>query len=287
MSKVKLAVIGGSGVYDIETLTDIEERHISTPFGDPSDSIVIGTLSGKRIAFLPRHGRGHRLTPSEVPYRANIWALKSLGVERIISISACGSLKEKYAPRHIVIPDQVYDNTKIRDYSFFGDGLVAHIGLADPFCPHLRQVLHEAVEKAGGTVHMGGTFIVIEGPRFSTRGESNIYRSWGVDIIGMTAVPEAQLAREAEICYATMAHVTDYDVWHEEEEAVNVEMLIANLMANAALSKTAITKLVPMLTDERPCDCGSAVSTAIITRRDVIPKAKIEQLGPIVAKYAS
>ncbi len=287
MSKVKLAVIGGSGVYDIESLTDIEERHISTPFGDPSDSIVIGTLSGKRIAFLPRHGRGHRLTPSEVPYRANIWALKSLGVERIISISACGSMKEKYAPRHIVIPDQVYDNTKIRDYSFFGDGLVAHIGLADPFCPHLRQVLHEAVEKAGGTVHMGGTFIVIEGPRFSTRGESNIYRSWGVDIIGMTAVPEAQLAREAEICYATMAHVTDYDVWHEEEEAVNVEMLIANLMANAALSKTAITKLVPMLTDERPCDCGSAVSTAIITRRDVIPKAKIEQLGPIVAKYAS
>ncbi len=287
MSKVKLAVIGGSGVYDIETLTEIEERHISTPFGDPSDSIVIGTLSGKRIAFLPRHGRGHRLTPSEVPYRANIWALKSLGVERIISISACGSMKEKYAPRHIVIPDQVYDNTKIRDYSFFGDGLVAHIGLADPFCPHLRQVLHEAVEKAGGTVHMGGTFIVIEGPRFSTRGESNIYRSWGVDIIGMTAVPEAQLAREAEICYATMAHVTDYDVWHEEEEAVNVEMLIANLIANAALSKTAITKLVPMLTDERPCDCGSAVSTAIITRRDVIPKAKIEQLGPIVAKYAS
>ena len=287
MSEVKLAVIGGSGVYDIETLTDIEERHISTPFGDPSDSIVIGTLSGKRIAFLPRHGRGHRLTPTEVPYRANIWALKSLGVERIISISACGSMKEKYAPRHIVIPDQIYDNTKRRDYSFFGDGLVAHIGIADPFCPHLRQVLYEAVKRAGGTVHMGGTFIVIEGPRFSTRGESNIYRSWGVDIIGMTAVPEAQLAREAEICYATMAHVTDYDVWHEEEESVNVEMLIANLMANAALSKAAITELVPMLGDERPCDCGSTVSTAIITSRDVIPETKIEQLGPIVAKYVS
>lgn len=287
MSDVKLAVIGGSGVYDIEALTDIEERHISTPFGDPSDSIVIGSLSGKRIAFLPRHGRGHRLTPSEVPYRANIWALKSLGVERIISISACGSMKEKYAPRHIVLPDQVYDNTKRRDYSFFGDGLVAHIGIADPFCSHLRQVLYEAVKRAGGTVHMGGTFIVIEGPRFSTRGESNIYRSWGVDIIGMTAVPEAQLAREAEICYATMAHVTDYDVWHEEEEAVNVEMLIANLMANAALSKAAITELVPMVTHERHCDCASAVSTAIITRRDVIPKAKIEQLGPIVAKYIS
>jgi 5'-methylthioadenosine phosphorylase len=287
MSEVTLAVIGGSGVYDIEALTDIEERHISTPFGDPSDSIVIGTLSGKRIAFLPRHGRGHRLTPSEVPYRANIWALKSLGVERIISISACGSMKDRYVPRHIVIPDQVYDNTKRRDYSFFGDGLVAHIGIAEPFCPHLRQVLHQAVERAGGTVHMGGTFIVIEGPRFSTRGESNIYRSWGVDIIGMTAVPEAQLAREAEICYATMAHVTDYDVWHEEEEAVNVEMLIANLMANAALSKAVITELVPLVTDERHCDCSSAVSTAIITSRDVIPEAKIEQLGPIVAKYIS
>jgi 5'-methylthioadenosine phosphorylase len=287
MSEVKLAVIGGSGVYDIEALANVEERHISTPFGDPSDSIVIGTLSGRQIAFLPRHGRGHRLMPTEVPYRANIWALKSLGVERIISISACGSMKEKYVPRHIVIPDQIYDNTKKRDYSFFGDGLVAHIGIADPFCPHLRQVLYEAVKRAGGTVHMGGTFIVIEGPRFSTRGESNIYRSWGVDIIGMTAVPEAQLAREAEICYATMAHVTDYDVWHEEEESVNVEMLIANLMANAALSKEAITELVPMLGGERPCDCGSAVSTAIITRRDVIPNTKIEQLGPIVAKYIS
>jgi 5'-methylthioadenosine phosphorylase len=287
MSEVTLSVIGGSGVYEIEALTDIEERNISTPFGDPSDSIVIGTLSGKRIAFLPRHGRGHRLTPSEVPYRANIWALKSLGVERIISISACGSMKDRYVPRHIVIPDQVYDNTKRRDYSFFGDGLVAHIGIAEPFCPHLRQVLHQAVERAGGTVHMGGTFIVIEGPRFSTRGESNIYRSWGVDIIGMTAVPEAQLAREAEICYATMAHVTDYDVWHEEEEAVNVEMLIANLMANAALSKAVITELVPLVTDERHCDCSSAVSTAIITSRDVIPEAKIEQLGPIVAKYIS
>jgi len=285
MSDVKLAVIGGSGVYDIEALTDVEEQSISTPFGDPSDAIVIGTLSGVRIAFLPRHGRGHRLTPTEVPYRANIWALKSLGVERIISISACGSMKEKYQPRHIVIPDQIYDNTKNRDYSFFGDGLVAHIGIADPFCPHLRPILGAAAEKTGGRVHMDGTFITIEGPRFSTRGESNIYRSWGIDIIGMTAVPEAQLAREAEICYATMAHVTDYDVWHEEEEAVNVEMLIANLMANAALSKQTIAELVPMLTDERPCDCGQTLSAAIITQRDMIPQEKVEQLGPIVAKY--
>lgn len=285
MSEVKLAVIGGSGVYDMEQLADVEQRRISTPFGDPSDSITVGTLSGKRVAFLPRHGRGHRLTPSEVPYRANIWALKSLGVERIISISACGSMREEYAPRHIVIPDQIYDNTKKRDLTFFGDGLVAHIGIADPFCPHLREILGQAVRQAGGTVHMGGTFITIEGPRFSTRGESNIYRSWGVDIIGMTAVPEAQLAREAEICYATMAHVTDYDVWHEEEEAVNVEMLIANLMANAALSKQAILELVPLLTDERPCDCGQTLAAAMITQRDVIPREKTEQLGPIVAKY--
>ena len=285
MSEVKLAVIGGSGVYDIEALTEVEERRISTPFGDPSDTLIIGTLSDKRIAFLPRHGRGHRLTPSEVPYRANIWALKSLGVERIISISACGSMKTAYAPRHIVIPDQIYDNTKQRDYSFFGNGLVAHVGTADPFCPHLRQVLHEAALRAGGTVHMGGTFITIEGPRFSTRGESLIYRSWGVDIIGMTAVPEAQLAREAEICYATMAHVTDYDVWHEEEEAVNVEMLIANLMANAALSKKIIAGLVPLLGDERPCECGHALATAFITQRDLIPQPTIERLGPIVAKY--
>jgi 5'-methylthioadenosine phosphorylase len=285
MSDVKLAVIGGSGVYDMEDLSDVEERTVPTPYGDPSDSIVLGTLAGTRIAFLPRHGRGHRLTPSEVPYRANIWALKSLGVERIISISACGSMKHKYEPRHIVIPDQIYDNTKKRDYSFFGDGLVAHIGIAEPFCPHLRGVLYQAAQAAGGTVHFGGTFITIEGPRFSTRGESTIYRSWGVDIIGMTAVPEAQLAREAEICYATMAHVTDYDVWHEEEEAVNVEMLIANLMANAALSKTTIADLVPLLGEERPCDCGSALSTAIITQRDVIPEEKIEELGPIVAKY--
>jgi 5'-methylthioadenosine phosphorylase len=285
MSEVKVAVIGGSGVYDMEALTDVEERHISTPFGDPSDSIVIGTLSGVRIAFLPRHARGHRLTPTEVPYRANIYALKSLGVERIISISACGSMKEKYEPRHVVIPDQIYDNTKLRELSFFGEGLVAHIGIAEPFCADLREVLYRAVQRAGGTVHMGGTFITIEGPRFSTRGESNIYRSWGVDIIGMTAVPEAQLAREAEICYATMAHVTDYDVWHEEEEAVNVEMLIANLLANATLSKKTIAELVPTLPDERSCDCGQALSTALITQRDLIPREKVEQLGPIAAKY--
>jgi 5'-methylthioadenosine phosphorylase len=285
MSEVKLGVIGGSGVYDIEALTDIEERSIQTPYGNPSDSIVIGSLAGTRVAFLPRHGRGHRLTPSEVPYRANIWALKSLGVERVISVSACGSMKEAYAPRDIVIPDQIYDNTKKRDYSFFGEGLVAHVAIAEPYCPHLSQQLFHAVREQGGVVHMGGTFVIIEGPRFSTRSESSIYRSWGVDIIGMTAVPEAQLAREAEICYATMAHITDYDVWHEEEEAVNVEMLIENLLANAALSKKTIEALVPRLTTERPCDCGKALATAFITQRDRIPGSRIDELGPIVSKY--
>ena len=285
MSEVKLGVIGGSGVYDMEALTDIEERSIQTPYGNTSDSIVIGSLAGTRVAFLPRHGRGHRLTPTEVPYRANIWALKSLGVERIISVSACGSMKEAYAPRDIVIPDQIYDNTKKRDYSFFGEGLVAHLSIAEPFCPHLSHQLFQAAGEQGGNVHMGGTFVIIEGPRFSTRSESSIYRSWGVDIIGMTAVPEAQLAREAEICYATMAHITDYDVWHEEEESVNVEMLIENLMANAALSKRTIEALVPRLTADRPCGCGTALATAFITQRDRIPSSKIDELGPLVSRY--
>jgi 5'-methylthioadenosine phosphorylase len=285
MSEIKLAVIGGSGVYDMEALEDVEELHISTPFGEPSDVIITGTLSDRPIAFLPRHGRGHRLTPSEVPYRANIWALKRLGVERIISINACGSMKIEYEPRHIVIPDQIYDNTKTREYTFFGDGLVAHIGIAEPFCTPLRQILHEATVRAGGTVHMDGTFITIEGPRFSTRGESNIYRSWGIDIIGMTAIPEAPLAREAGICYATMAHVTDYDVWLEEEEAVNVEMLIANLQANAALSKQTIAELVPLLPEERTCGCADALASAIITRHDLIPEDKVNQLRPIVGQH--
>jgi 5'-methylthioadenosine phosphorylase len=220
-----------------------------------------------------------------VPYRANIWALKSLGVQRIISISACGSMRKRYHPRDVVIPNQIYDNTRKRDYSFFGQGLVAHVSFAEPFCPHLSGLLHDAVTAAGGKVHVGGTFLTIEGPRFSTKGESRIYRSWGVDIIGMTAVPEAQLAREAEICYATMAHVTDYDVWHKEEAPVTVEMLIDNLTANAALSKRSIAALVPLLTDDRPCSCGEALSTAIITRRDLISQATIERLGPIVSKY--
>jgi 5'-methylthioadenosine phosphorylase len=286
MDQVRIGVIGGSGVYQMETLTDIEEVRISTPFGDPSDAVTVGTLAGQRIAFLPRHGVGHRIMPTEVNSRANIYALKSLGVERIISVTACGSMKEKYAPRHIVIPDQIFDQTKERrNYTFFGNGLVVHIGLAEPFCPDLSRLTYEAVKKTGATVHMGGTFLAIEGPRFSTKGESRIYRQWGVDIIGMTAAPEAALAREAEICYAAMAHVTDYDVWHETEESVTVAMLIENLMANAALTKEAIQYLVPTIPQERACECATALSNAIITQRDLIPDRVKKDLDLLIGKY--
>jgi len=283
---VRIGVIGGSGIYQIEALKDVEEVRIKTPFGDPSDSIVIGTLAGVRIAFLPRHGRGHRIMPTEVNSRANIYALKTLGVERLISITACGSLREDFAPRHIVIPDQIYDHTKARrPYTFFGNGLVVHISFAQPFCPELSQLVYEAVKKTGATVHKGGTFITIEGPRFSTKGESRVYRQWGMDIIGMTAVPEAQLAREAEICYAAMAHVTDYDVWHEAEEPVTVAMVIENLMANAAVTKQALAHLAPTIPVQRSCECATALATAIITQKDLIPEEVKRDLAPLVGKY--
>jgi len=286
MAEARIAVIGGSGVYQMEALRNVEEVKIATPFGDPSDSIMIGTLAGVRIAFLPRHGRGHRIMPTEVNSRANIWALKSLGVERIISISACGSMKEQYAPRTVVIPDQIYDQTKARrPYTFFGQGLVAHISFDEPYCPELSQLVYQAVQKTGARVHKGGTFLTIEGPRFSSKGESRIYRQWGVDIIGMTAVPEAQLAREAEICYCTMAHVTDYDVWHETAVPVTVSMLIENLLANAALTKRAIEYLVPTVPAERHCPCATALSTAIITQKNLIPAKVKQDLGIIVGKY--
>ncbi|RLC76912.1 MAG: S-methyl-5'-thioadenosine phosphorylase [Chloroflexi bacterium] len=286
MEKVRIGIIGGSGLYQMEGLTDIEEVKISTPFGDPSDAIVIGTLEGERVAFLPRHGRGHRFMPSEVNYRANIWALKSLGVERIISVTACGSMKEEIAPRDIVIPDQLFDNTKgKRAYTFFGEGIVVHISFAEPFCPELSELLYQAVKKTGARVHRGGTFITIEGPRFSTKGESRIYRQWGVDIIGMTAVPEAQLAREAEICYAAMAHVTDYDVWHESEEPVTVEMVIKNLLANLKVAQEALRYLIPTIPKERHCTCGRALADAIITQRDMIPPELKEKLDLLIGKY--
>lgn len=282
---VRLAIIGGSGLYEMPGLREIEEQNIDTPFGKTSAPIVMGTLEGKRVAFLARHGIGHHITPSEVPYSANIYALKSLGVERIVSISACGSLQEEFAPGHIVIPDQIYDNTHKRARSFFGEGLVAHISVADPFCADLSDQLETAVRAAGGIAHRGGSFITIEGPRFSTKAESNTYRSWGMSIIGMTASPEAFLAREAEICYATMAHVTDYDVWHVSEAPVTVEMVIQTLNKNTALAQDAVRVLAGNLKHQRDCDCEHALATALITRPDVIPAETRQKLDLLVNKY--
>lgn len=284
---IRIGVIGGSGLYQMPQLAAVEERTVDTPFGKPSDTIITGTLHGIRVAFLPRHGRGHVFLPTEVPYRANIYALKSLGVERIISISACGSLREDYAPGHIVIPDQLFDNTKQRpDRTFFGNGLVAHVGVDRPFCPDLSRMLAQSTRAVGGTVHEGGAFITIEGPRFSTKAESNVYRSWGMSLVGMTTSPEAQLAREAEICYAVMAHVTDYDVWHESEEPVTVEMVIQILNANLHLAQEAIAHLAPILAQaERSCSCPDALASAVITDRGRISAEIIGRLKPILAKY--
>ena len=283
--QVTLAIIGGSGLYAMPGLHETREYNVDTPFGQTSAPIVVGTLEGQRLAFLARHGIGHHITPTDVPYRANIYALKSLGVQRIVSVSACGSLKEDLPPGHVVVPDQIYDNTHGRARSFFGEGLVAHISVASPFCPETSTVLETAVREAGGTVHSGGTFITIEGPRFSTKGESMTYRAWGMSIIGMTASPEAFLAREAEICYATMAHITDYDVWHESEAPVTVDMVIQTLNKNTVLAQEAVRRLVKSLTPERHCDCKHALSTALITRRDVIPPATLQKLDLLVHKY--
>ena len=283
--QVTLAIIGGSGLYAMPGLHETREYNLDTPFGRTSAPVVVGTLEGQRVAFLARHGLGHHITPSDVPYRANIYALKSLGVQRIVSVSACGSLKEDLSPGHIVVPDQIYDNTHGRARSFFGEGLVAHISVANPFCLETSAVLEIAVREAGGTVHSGGTFITIEGPRFSTKGESMTYRAWGMSIIGMTASPEAFLAREAEICYATMAHITDYDVWHESEAPVTVDMVIQTLHKNTALAQEAVRRLVKILKPERHCECKHALSTALITRRDVIPPATLQKLDLLVHKY--
>ena len=283
--QVTLAIIGGSGLYSMQGLSDTRQYDIDTPFGKTSAPIVVGTLEGLRVAFLARHGIGHHITPTEVPYRANIYALKSLGVQRIVSVSACGSLREEFAPGHIVIPDQIYDNTHGRARSFFGDGLVAHVSVADPFCEETSDQLESAVGEAGGVVHRGGSFITIEGPRFSTRAESNTYRMWGMSIIGMTASPEVFLAREAEICYATMAHVTDYDVWHVSEAPVTVEMVINTLNKNTALAQEAVRLLAKNLKPERTCDCEHALSTALITHRDAIPSDTRKKLDLLINKY--
>lgn len=286
MSSIELAVIGGSGLYDMAGLTDIEEIDITTPFGKPSDTIKVGTLHERRIAFLPRHGRGHLLTPTEVPYRANIFALKTLGVKYIISVSACGSLKENIAPGHVVIPDQLFDFTKKRETSFFDGGIVAHITVAEPFSVEFSEALSKAVKVCGGNVHDGGTFITIEGPRFSTKGESNIFRSWGMSIIGMTTSPEAYLAMEAEIAYACMAHVTDYDVWHDDEGPVTVEMVIKTLMGNTELAQKSISYLVETM-DEWAGNFSAhhALKDAIISDRTKISNTKRTELTPLIHKY--
>ncbi len=277
-----LGVIGGSGLYAMSGLEAVEEREIQTPFGAPSTPVVIGTLEGCRVAFLARHGLGHHLSPGEVNYRANIYALKSLGVRRMLSVSACGSLREDYAPGHIVIPDQLFDYTKDRKRSFFEDGLVAHVGVADPFCPRLSSQLAAAMRVTGARTHAGGTFITIEGPRFSTRGESNTYRAWGMSIIGMTTSPEAFLAREAEMCYTVMAHVTDYDVWHESEEAVSVEMVIRTLQKNTEYAQEGIRNLVKQLDMAQTCTCESALSSALITNPNAITPEARERLALLV-----
>jgi 5'-methylthioadenosine phosphorylase len=289
MSEIEIAVIGGSGLYDMDGLTNVETILPSTPYGNPSDEITIGTLNGSRLAFLPRHGRGHVLTPSEIPYRANIYALKTMGVRYIISVSACGSLQEEYAPGHVVIPDGLVDFTKgKRQHTFFGNGLVAHVGVAQPFSPRLSAALADATKKSGGTVHRGGTFITIEGPRFSTKAESNLFRQWGMGIIGMTSSPEAFLAAEAEIAYACMAHVTDYDVWHDSKEPVTVEMVIRIVSANTRLAQDTIAQMASTKSEwagDFPEHNAMRNALDLVGDWNNIPDEVAANLTPIIEKY--
>jgi 5'-methylthioadenosine phosphorylase len=289
MPQAKIGVIGGSGLYRMEGMTDVEEVNIQTPFGNPSDVITIGNVSGVPMAFLPRHGRGHRISPTEIPVRANIWALKSLGVEWVISVSAVGSLREHIAPRDLIIPDQLFDRTKSRVNSFYEGGIVVHCTFAEPFCPTLSKLLLESAHELGDVkVHEGGTYVCMEGPLFSTKAESNTYRKWGMDIIGMTALPEAKLAREAELCYAVIACATDYDCWHETEESVTVEMVIGNLSANVANAQRILQKVAQRIPADRSavaCDCASALATAIITDRSLIPAEVKERYSLLIGKY--
>ncbi len=280
--RISLGVIGGSGLYAMPGLTDVREQKINTPFGDPSDAVITGALNGKRIAFLPRHGRGHRFNPSEVNYRANIYALKSLGITHVLSVSACGSLREHLQPRHIVVPGQLFDNTRgKRAASFFDNGIVGHISVGSPFSQSLSAAVVEAVRASGGTAHAGGTLITIEGPRFSTKAESIAFRAWGCDIIGMTACPEAFLAREAEMDFAIMAHVTDYDVWHEEEGEVTVEMVVERLHANLAVAQTAIGHLLNAV-DALPHESAGAVKYAVMTSKNIVSPEALERVKLIV-----
>ena len=282
---ITIGIIGGSGLYDMAELTDRDERSVTTPFGDPSAPYVVGTLRGKRVAFLARHGAGHRFTPSELNYRANIYGFKTLGVEYILSASAVGSLKEEYKPMDLLIPDQFMDRTRGRISTFFGGGLVAHVGFAHPFCSPLSDIAYRSAQAAGATVHKGGTYVCMEGPQFSTLAESNLYRSWGMDIIGMTNLQEAKLAREAEICYSTIALVTDYDCWHPSHDQVTVEMIIANLVQNARTAQQVIAGAIDALPFERSCECATALKHAIITRPEAISAEAKSRLAPLVGKY--
>jgi 5'-methylthioadenosine phosphorylase len=283
--KAQIGIIGGSGLYSMPGFEAQEEAVVETPFGPPSDNYVLGDLCGRRVAFLARHGRGHRISPSELNFRANIYGMKSLGVERIISLSAVGSLKEEHHPLDFVIPDQFFDRTRGRASTFFGDGLVAHISFADPVCPQLAGVVAGACESVGVNVKRGGTYLCMEGPAFSTKAESNVYRSWGMDVIGMTNLQEAKLAREAEICYATVAMVTDYDCWHPHHDAVTVNDIIANLTKNAENACKVVAEAVARTPAERACKCGSALSHAIITDRKLVPESTRRKLGILIEKY--
>src|SRR5215212_7159571 len=288
MEQVKIGIIGGSGLYQMPELTDIKEVEVETPFGKPSDAFIIGTLEGERVAFLPRHGRGHRLTPTELPFRANIYAMKLLGVEYILSVSAVGSLQEQYAPTDMVIPNQFFDRTRARakESTFFGEGIVGHVTFAHPVCNELGDILEQACKAVGVKTHRGGTYVCMEGPAFSTVAESNVYRSWGMDIIGMTNLQEAKLAREAEIAYATLALVTDYDCWHEDHDAVSVETVIEYLNKNVRNAQIILRESIKRLKNsERDCKCGSALQHAIFTAPNLWPETTTKKLEAIIKKY--
>jgi 5'-methylthioadenosine phosphorylase len=282
---VTIGVIGGSGLYEMEGLTNVRSTRVTTPFGKPSDEYIIGTLHGRRVAFLPRHGRGHRIMPTDINYRANIYGMKKLGVERIISVSAVGSMREEIKPGDIVIPDQFYDHTKHRRSTFFGNGVVAHVGMAEPVCAGLGILLAEAGVKVGATVHRGGTYLCMEGPQFSTRAESMTYRAWNVDVIGMTNATEAKLAREAEICYSTIALATDYDCWHHSEETVTVEAVLEVMKHNIETSKAMIRQAVQMLSGTQACGCGESLRNTIMTPEKLIPAKVKKDLAPIIGRY--
>ncbi len=285
--RIRIGIVGGSGLYDMAELTDREEREVATPFGAPSAPYVVGTLAGRRVAFLARHGAGHRILPSELNFRANIYGMKALGVEWLVSASAVGSLQERYRPRDIVVPDQFFDRTRGRAGTFFGRGIAAHVSLAHPVCSTLCRLAGDAASRVGATVHRGGTYLCMEGPQFSTLAESRLYRSWNMDVIGMTNLQEAKLAREAEICFATLALVTDYDCWHPEHDEVTVEMVVEILQENALTARKTIAELVSRLPIERGCECGTALAAAIITRPEAIPAETRTELAPIIGRYVT